>query len=46
MKSVKEAMKANARHFAQFQNLVKTIKAGNEHLAQLQNQISLIEEAI
>jgi hypothetical protein len=39
-------MKANEIHFAQFQNLVKTIKVGDEHLAQLQTQISLIEEAI
>jgi hypothetical protein len=42
-------MKANARHFAQFQkvmDLVKTIKAEDEHLVQLQNQTGLVEEAM
>jgi hypothetical protein len=49
MESVKETMKVNERHLAQFQNmmdLVKMIKAGDGHLAQLQNQMGLTEEAI
>jgi hypothetical protein len=49
MESVKEVMKANERHLAQFQNmmdLAKMIKAGDECLAHLQNQMGLKEEAM
>jgi hypothetical protein len=49
IESVKEVMKANERHLAQFQNmmdLVKMIKVGDECFAQLLNHMDLMEEAM
>jgi hypothetical protein len=48
MELVKEVMKANERHLAQFLNVMDfiKIKVWDEHLSQLQNQMGLTEEVM